>query len=46
MVLVKNWPLFHLFLGIVGEENVFYYIVEQKNPFLGCKKKKFRKSKY
>ena len=34
------------FLGNIGQENVFYDILEQKNAFLGYKKKKFKKSKY
>ena len=30
MVLVKNWPFFHLFFkGNIGRENVFYDIVER-----------------
>ena len=33
------------FLGIIGQENVFYDIPERKNAFLGCKNKKFKKSK-
>ena len=34
------------FLGnIVGQENVFYDILQQKNDFLGFKNKKFKKSK-
>ena len=33
------------FLGKIGQENVFYYILEQKNAFLGYKNKKFKKSK-
>ena len=39
MVLVQNWPFFHLFLGILGQENVFYDILERENAFLGYKKK-------
>ena len=46
MVLVRNWPFFHLIiLGLVGKENVFYDILERKNPFLGYKNKKLKKSK-
>ena len=46
MVLVQNWPFFDLFiLGIIGQENVFYDILERKNNFLGYKNKKFKKSK-
>ena len=34
MVLVKKWPFFHVFfLGIIGQENVFYNILERKTPF-------------
>ena len=33
------------FLGIVGQENVFYDILEGKSTFLGYKNKKFKKSK-
>ena len=33
------------FLGSIGQENVFYYILEQKNTFLGYKKKKSKQSK-
>ena len=46
MVLVQNWPFFHLFfLGNIGEENVFYDILERKNAFLAYKNKKLKKSK-
>ena len=34
-----------LFLGNIGQENVFYDILERKNVFLGYKNKKFKKSK-
>ena len=30
------------FLGNIGEENVFYYIQERKNAFLGYKNKNFK----
>ena len=33
------------FLGNIGQENVFYDILQQKNAFLGYKNKKFKKSK-
>ena len=33
------------FLGNIGQENVFYDILEQKNAFRGYKIKKFKKSK-
>ena len=46
MVLVQNWPFFHLlFLGNIGQENVFYDILERKNVFVGYKNKKLKKSK-
>ena len=46
MVLVKNWPFFHLFCkGNIGQENVFYNILQRKNVFLSNKNKKFKKSK-
>ena len=46
MFMVQNWPFLQLFfLGIIGQENVFYDIPERKNAFLGYKKTKFKKSK-
>ena len=33
------------FLGNIGQENVFYDILERKNDFLDYKDKKFKKSK-
>ena len=47
MVLVQKWPFFqHLVLGTIGQENVFYAILElKKNAILGYKNKKFNKSK-
>ena len=45
MVLVLKGPFFELFfLGNLGQENVFYDILEQRNAFLGYKNKKFKKS--
>ena len=42
---VQNWLFFHLlFFGNIGQENVFYDILERKNAFLGYKNKKFKKS--
>ena len=32
------------FLGHIGQENIFYDILERKNAFLGYKNKKFKKS--
>ena len=46
MVLAKKWPFFQLlFLGKIGQENVFYDTVERKNAFLCYKNNKFKKSK-
>ena len=46
MVLVQKWPFFQLFfLGNIGQENVFYDILERKNAFLRYKNKKFKKLK-
>ena len=43
MVLVKTWPFLHVFiLDEIGQENVFYDILEGKNPFLGYKNKKLK----
>ena len=43
MVLVQKWPFFQLFfLGNIGQENVFYDILERKNIFLGYKNMKFK----
>ena len=46
MVLVQKW-LFSkfFFLSNIGQENIFNYILERKNAFLGYKNKKFKKSK-
>ena len=46
MVLVRKWAFFQLFfLGNIGQENVFYDILERKNAFLSYKNKNFKKSK-
>ena len=46
MVLVQKWPFFQLFFFInIGQENVFYDILDWKNAFLGYKNKKFKKAK-
>ena len=46
MVLVQKWPFFQLlFLGSIGQDNVFYDILERINAFLGHEKKKFKQSK-
>ena len=47
MVLVRKWSFFKLFfLGSIGQGNVFYDNLQQKNVFLGYKNKKFKNSKY
>ena len=44
MVLIQKWPFFQLFFkGNIGQEKVFYDILERKNPFLGYIKKKVQK---
>ena len=46
MVLVQKWPFFQLFLlGNIGQDNVFYDILEQKNAFLSYKKKSSKSRK-
>ena len=46
MVLLHNWPFFQFFyLGNIGQENVFYDILERKNTFVGSKNMKSKKSK-
>ena len=46
MLLVQKWPFFQLFfLGNIGQENVFYEILERKEAFQAYKNKKFKKSK-
>ena len=46
MVLVQNGHFSNFFfLGKIGQENVFYDILERKNAFLSYKNKKFKKSK-
>ena len=40
MVLVQKWPFFNFFfLGNIGQEHVFYDILERKNAILGYKKR-------
>ena len=42
----KNRPVSNFqFLGNIGQKKLFYDILERKNAFLGCKNKKFKKSK-
>ena len=46
MVLVKNWPFsYRLFLGNIGQQNVFYDILEGKNAFQRYNNNKLKKSK-
>ena len=46
MLLVLKWPVFQLFfLRNIGEENVFYDILERKIDFLDYINKKLKKSK-
>ena len=41
----KNGHFFNFFLGNIGQENVFYDILERENDFLGYRNKKFKQSK-
>ena len=46
MVLVQKWQFFQLFFfGNIGQENVFYDILERKNAFVSYKNNKFKKWK-
>ena len=46
MVLVQKWPFFQLFfLGNIGQENIFYDILQRINALLGYKNKKFKQAK-
>ena len=46
MVLDQKWPFFQPFLlGNIGQQNVFYDILERKNAFVGYKISKFKTSK-
>ena len=46
MVLVQKWPFFPVyFLGNIGQENVYYDILETKNAFLGYKNKELKTSR-
>ena len=46
MVLVQKWKFsIFFFLANIGQENVFYHILERKEAFLGYKNKKLKKSK-
>ena len=44
MVLVQKWPFLQLFfLGNIGQENVFYDILERKKTFLSYENKKIKR---
>ena len=46
MVFLQNWPFYHLFLLVnLGQENVFYDILERKNTFAGFKKRSSKSRK-
>ena len=46
MVLLQKWLSLHLFfLANIGQENLFYDILQRKNDFLDYKNKKLKKSK-
>ena len=46
MVLVQKWAFSNFFfLSNLGQEKVFYDILEGKNAFLAYKNKKFKKTK-
>ena len=46
MVLVQKWPFFqNFFLGNIGQENVFYNILEQKTPFQAIKTRSSKSEK-
>ena len=46
MVLLKNWLFFHIFfLGNIGQENVFYDILDRKNGFLAIKTRSLKSRK-
>ena len=46
MVFVQKWPfLQHFFFAHIGQENIFYNILERKQAFLAYKNKKFKSRK-
>ena len=45
MVLVQEWPVFHFFLGNIGQENVFYDIIQQKKLLSRLQKQKLQTDK-
>ena len=43
--MVQKWPFFQLFfLGNIGQERVFYYLLARIHAFLGYKSNQFKKS--
>ena len=46
MAFVQKWAYFRLFfLGNIGQQNVFYNILERENAVLGYKNNKFKSLK-
>ena len=46
MIFVKNWSFFlSFYLGKIGQENVFYDILDRKNVFLDYKNINLKHSK-
>ena len=46
MICVKSWPFFHVFiLSKIGQEKVFYNILDRKNAFVDYINIKLKKSK-
>ena len=46
MVFIQKWPFFEVFFsGNIGQQNVFYDILERKKAFLGYKNTNLKKSK-
>ena len=45
LLLVQKWPFVPLFFSNIGQKNVFYDILDQKNALIGYKQKKLKKLK-
>ena len=45
LLLVQKWPFVQLFFSYIGQKNVFYDILDQKNALIGYKQKKLKKLK-
>ena len=45
MVLIQKLPFVPFFFSNIGQETVFYDILERKNVFVSFKNKKFKNSK-